>query len=516
MTDGPRWDVFLSHSSADRAAVGVIAQRLRDQSGLRPFLDRWHLVPGVPWQAELADALRESAAAAVFIGPTGVAPWRNEEVQVALNRAVAGDDEFRVIPVLLPGVDLAGVPEFLAQRTWVDFAPGLNDDDALRRLAAAVRGEAIDGGGYELPDDPTPYRGLLRFDTDDAELFFGRTRETYDLVARVAARRFVAVEGASGSGKSSLVRAGLLPKLAAGAIAGSDRWHLLVCTPGSDPFRALARQIAILTDTSDRLSLVDELTARLMHHRDGFRTAVGDLVAHDPRPVLVVVDQFEELFTLCADDGQARCRQIAASFVAALADAVNDPASQMRVVITLRADFLGSALQLAGMSDLLGDPVLLGPLDDRALREVIAGPAKAVRGLLREGAGRGDPARRPRPARRLAAAATRPAGAVAPPPRPLADTRRLRRHWWRRWRARPPRRRDVRGAVTAPAAPRAHDAAATDHLRGGRRRHPPTRAPRRALPRRRRPRRRRRGDPRTQRRAGPTDCRRRRHRRDHA
>lgn len=384
MARAHQWDVFISHSHADRDAVAAIAARLRDEAGLRPFLDRWHLVPGDAWQTDLADALDRSAAAAVCIGPTGVAPWHNVELQTALDRAVAGDDEFRVIPVLLPDVDDDAVPRFLAQRTWVDFRPGLDDGDALRRLAAAVRGEAIDGDGYELPDHPAPYRGLQRFDTADADFFFGRAQETDDLVARVESRRMVAVEGASGSGKSSLVRAGLLPRLAAGAVHGSERWHHLVCTPGSEPFRAVARQLARLTDASDRLAHIDDLTERLTHRADGLRITIGDLVADDPRPVLLVVDQFEELFTLCAGEPD-ECRRTAAAFVSLLTHAARDRAGRVRVLVTLRADFLGTALQLPGAAELLADPVLLGPLDDTALREVVAGPATAVGALFEKG-----------------------------------------------------------------------------------------------------------------------------------
>ena len=98
------FDVFLSHNGSDKDAVLEIARRLRDV-GIAPFLDIWHLVPGEPWQEALEAAFERSRSCAVFLGPTGFGPWENEEMRVALSRRVR-DDEYRVIPVLLPGAEL--------------------------------------------------------------------------------------------------------------------------------------------------------------------------------------------------------------------------------------------------------------------------------------------------------------------------------------------------------------------------------------------------------------------------
>src|SRR5215208_959676 len=95
------YDVFLSHSSVDKQAVEAIGRRLLVQ-GVRPFLDKWHLIPGTPWQEALEQALDRSTACAVFLGPSGISPWQNEEMRAALEdrarRRASG-----VIPVLLPG-----------------------------------------------------------------------------------------------------------------------------------------------------------------------------------------------------------------------------------------------------------------------------------------------------------------------------------------------------------------------------------------------------------------------------
>jgi len=169
-----QFDVFLSHNSKDKGAVERIAQRLRD-AGLHPFLDKWHLIPGNPWQEELEDALDASATVAVFIGPSGISPWHNEEMRDALNTR-ARDKSYRVIPVLLPGASIPqdqDLPRFLTRLTWVDFQAGLEDEGAFHRLVSGIRGLAPGLIVDEIqPDrDRPPYKGLQYFDVKDADLF---------------------------------------------------------------------------------------------------------------------------------------------------------------------------------------------------------------------------------------------------------------------------------------------------------------------------------------------------------
>jgi hypothetical protein len=143
MTDAPApFNVFLSHNSADKPSVEALAQRLLE-AGIRPWLDSWNLVPGDPWQEGLEEALDTCATCAVFLGPSGIGPWHNEELRVALDRrALDRTRSFRVIPVLLPGADPADpatLPRFLGRMTWVDFRGGLDDAGAIDRLVAGIR-----------------------------------------------------------------------------------------------------------------------------------------------------------------------------------------------------------------------------------------------------------------------------------------------------------------------------------------------------------------------------------------
>ncbi len=242
----PHYHVFLSHNSNDKDAVEPLAVMLRDK-GLNPFLDKWNLVPGEPIEDALIEALENSDSAVIFVGPGGEGPWQSEEMRDILKRAVKSHNEFRAIPVLLPDASAEALEKsFLGSRLWIEFKD-IDDDDALLRLAKAIQGEAYGDELFVLPDEPAPYRGLERFERierPEEDFFFGRDDEIRALVERLVKERFVAVVGASGSGKSSLIRAGLTKQLAEELHPGIRRWQTITVEPGSAPFRSLAVQVA--------------------------------------------------------------------------------------------------------------------------------------------------------------------------------------------------------------------------------------------------------------------------------
>lgn len=236
--DNTRGFVFLSHNNADKPAVEEIALRLRAK-GMEPWLDSWHLVAGETWQPALAKALAEARASVLFVGPSGIGPWQAEEIQVAINRRVT-DSAHRVVPVLLPEAQRgkrSTVPPFLANATWVEFQYSLEEEAPFRRLLAGIEGKPP--GPPEVSSIVTnPYRGLQVFDVDDQALFFGRDALIgwllSDLRASLNTRtavRFLAIVGASGSGKSSLARAGLVAQLQSDALPGSKNWRLVIFKP---------------------------------------------------------------------------------------------------------------------------------------------------------------------------------------------------------------------------------------------------------------------------------------------
>jgi WD40 repeat protein/class 3 adenylate cyclase len=213
-----------------------------------------------------------------------------------------------------------------------------------------------------------PYKGLRAFAEDDAGDFFGREVLTEHLVERLRQTRFLAVVGPSGSGKSSVVRAGLVPRIREGALPGSERWSVVEMFPGAYPLEELE---AALLRVADRppTGLIEQL------ERDelGLLRAVKQLLADDGSELVLVVDQLEEAFTLVEDE--ARRTQ----FLALLERAVLDPHARLRVVVTLRADFYDRPLLYSGFAELLRDYVeALVPLKAEDFERAIAGPAERV------------------------------------------------------------------------------------------------------------------------------------------
>ena len=220
------------------------------------------------------------------------------------------------------------------------------------------------------PARANPYKGLRAFDEPDAGDFFGRDQVVGELVAHLAvpgpAGRLALVVGASGSGKSSLVRAGLLPRLRRGAIDGSDGWFVATMVPGKAPFAELADALRLVA-VGDSDDLVEELAA-------GDRGLV-DVVARLVPPggeLLLLVDQLEELFTLAPEAEQR-------AFLAAVVAAATLPDSRVRVVATLRADFYDRPLAVEGLAGLTGDAtVAVGAMSAAELEAAIVGPARRV------------------------------------------------------------------------------------------------------------------------------------------
>src|SRR5262245_14369337 len=138
------FDVFLSHNSRDKPAVEEIAARLRDR-GLRVWLDKDELRPGLPWQEGLEEGVRASRSVAVFVGKDGMGPWQTPEMRAFLDRA--SREGIPVIPVLLPGCpESPPLSLFLKAMTWVDLRGGLTDE-GLDRLVWGITGTKSEENG---------------------------------------------------------------------------------------------------------------------------------------------------------------------------------------------------------------------------------------------------------------------------------------------------------------------------------------------------------------------------------
>lgn len=211
------------------------------------------------------------------------------------------------------------------------------------RWKAAVE-ESADDGSRDDAGALAPYRGLARFETGDSDLFFGREQLTADLVDLLRRRRFAAVFGPSGSGKSSLLRAGLIPVLRRAQEPGPRPAAIRILTPGERPARSHA---PLLTPAIPR---------------------DGDAAAD----TFVIVDQFEEVFTLCHDAAER------ARFIDLLLTA-RQPESRLRVLLAVRGDFYGRCAEHRELADALRDANLLtGAMNRTELRDAVVKPASAA------------------------------------------------------------------------------------------------------------------------------------------
>ncbi|TMK90168.1 MAG: hypothetical protein E6G43_07245 [Actinobacteria bacterium] len=206
-------------------------------------------------------------------------------------------------------------------------------DIELARERARIHGleSARQTAGIPLRTSVCPFKGLATFDAADAEFFFGREQLVAEMIARSVGATFLGVVGPSGSGKSSAVRAGLMPALASGALPGSESWRQALIRPGEHPMAEL----------------------------EGRRSDDGRLV--------LAVDQFEELFTTCADEEER------AAFVQAITAEVDGRI----VVAAVRSDFYGRCAEYPPLARLFGTThVLVGPMDAHELRRAIELPAR--------------------------------------------------------------------------------------------------------------------------------------------
>ena len=239
--------------------------------------------------------------------------------------------------------------------------------ELLQSLEAFLPGRRV----QELQIDESPYAGLSSFQENDAGKFFGRNREIAAMVTRIRDRPLMAVVGSSGVGKSSFVRAGLVPALK----RSGEQWETLVIRPGRSPIESLASVIAPMVATA--VNLADEMDEQ-RKLVDTLRREPGHLghvlrgrARRDNRRLLLFVDQFEELYTQVHDPAER------AAFTACLNAVADDATSPLRVVLSIRSDFLDRVAEdQQFLGELMQGLFFLGPPNREGLRDAIIEPAQ--------------------------------------------------------------------------------------------------------------------------------------------
>jgi hypothetical protein len=229
-----------------------------------------------------------------------------------------------------------------------------------------------------------PFPGLRPFEFEDREFFFGRDEQIFALYRLVDRSRFGAVIGSSGSGKSSLVRAGLLPLLEEESVGqGGRTWCSATMRPGDDPTCALADGLAEIAERRDgetdaaRAIRRERIEIALRKSSFGLADALDAIPGIEGKSLLLVVDQFEELFRYAApaagSDGSrasaARWRAETGNFVQLLLQGSRDRAHDVHVLITMRSDFIGDCAQFQGLPEVVSASQFLVPALTRDQRE---------------------------------------------------------------------------------------------------------------------------------------------------
>jgi tetratricopeptide (TPR) repeat protein/energy-coupling factor transporter ATP-binding protein EcfA2 len=235
-----------------------------------------------------------------------------------------------------------------------------------------------------------PFPGLRHFEMTEAHLFFGREGQSDELLRRLRENRFLAVLGTSGTGKSSLIRAGLLPSLFGGMTTAGSRWRVAIFRPGNDPIGNLARALSEPDVLGGERSSEDApefhrmfIEAALSRSAIGLVEVVRQAKLSTQENLLVVVDQFEELFRFRSSMLTDTAEDEAAAFVKLLLEATRESGMPIYVVITMRSDFIGDCSRFRDLPEALNNGIYLIPRMTRDQRQqAITGPIAVAGGAI--------------------------------------------------------------------------------------------------------------------------------------
>jgi hypothetical protein len=370
--------IFISHSSKDNAWAERIATWLKEQGYEGIFLD-FDPQNGIPagrvWEKELYHQLRRCRAVIALCSDHFTASqWCLSEVAIASNLGKS------LFPIL---IDPCALPALLGNRQMIDLTA--DPDQGFHRLARGLAQAGLDPKDiFQWDPQRPPYPGLMAFQEKDAPVFFGRDeaiREGLDRLhnlRRYGGKALLLVLGASGCGKSSLVRAGIVPRLR----RDLENWLVLnPFRPGLDPFAELADSLNTAfavhgKSPSDAPATPEDLQRQL----EDLRRSSG----HREATVVIPIDQFEELLRgggdSAADNGMG-----GDLFLAFLSEVMKNAPSRLVVLATLRSDFLGTFQCHPELMGLPFDDLKLGPMEVEGYTQVIEGPAHVAGLVLKPG-----------------------------------------------------------------------------------------------------------------------------------
>ncbi len=328
------YDLFISYAQEDAPWVeGFLLDALR-QAEVK-ILTEQAFTLGAPRIGEFERAIKESRRTLLVLSPAYLSESYTQFIDLLAQSYGLETATWPVIPLILKPVEL---PTRLAMLTALDASDPDEWETVIRRLADTLGRPAPQAPAY--PD--CPYPGMVPFSEAQSARFFGREDEVEEMLARLRLHPFLAVIGPSGSGKSSLVYAGLQPALRKSRLFGKGGWQMISMRPGETPLSSLQ---ALLADRFDGDSAGQ--------HEEGEK-------------LLLIVDQFEEVFTLAGEE--------ALPFQEALEGLIGRPG--LYLVLTVRADFYADLMNAPFWDQVQAHRLEIAPLSRQGLRQAILRPAE--------------------------------------------------------------------------------------------------------------------------------------------
>ena len=337
-----RYDVFISHAAADAAWVEGYLLDAFKQAGLR-CLSESSFALGAPRLSELERAIEQSTFVLLVVTPAYFADDVSNFVDLLAQSYGNNTQTWPVVPLIRDKTDL---PPRLAMLVGLDATTPAEQEAAIERLCNNLQHPYL--SRYQQP--ACPYPGMLPYSEANHECFFGREGETRQMLERLHAHPLLSVIGPSGSGKSSLVFAGLIPQLRQSSLFAGINWKVITLRPGSKP--------------------MDQLESLLKFDHTHPAESI-DLLLFDQgsnSKLLLIIDQFEELFSLDSDP-----EEVFQKSIKSLLQATN-----LYLVITVRADFYAEIMRSPLWNEIQSSRLEITPLKDSGLRDAIEKPAELV------------------------------------------------------------------------------------------------------------------------------------------
>jgi WD40 repeat protein len=337
-----KYDIFISYSNADQAWVEGYLLDALEQAGVC-YHSEAAFALGTVKLLEFEQAIQQSRRTLLVLSPAYLTNGFNQFIDLLAQGYGLDTQTWPVIPLVLQSMPL---PPRLNGLVKLNATNQQEQQEAINRLCRELKHSEPKSASKPA----CPYPGMVPFSEQMSDRFFGRDPEVQELIERLRLYPFIAVIGSSGSGKSSLVLAGLIPQLRNTRLIGTGNWLIRVMVPGETPLIALETALG-----SDSVNLVKSVAKVLATQPDA-------------QQLLLVVDQWEEVFTVAGEQ--------ALPFQRALQRLVNVP--NCYIVLTVRADFYPELMSSPLWSQIQSHRLEIVPLDDAELREAIVKPAQDV------------------------------------------------------------------------------------------------------------------------------------------